>query len=38
MPRSIDLSVYDSVLSDFDKSKIDLKIAMSKIKVKKYEQ
>ena len=38
MPRSIDLSVDAAVLSDFDKSKIDLKTAVSKIKVKKYEQ
>ena len=38
MPKAIDLSVDASVLSDFDKSKIDLKTAVSKIKLKKYEQ
>lgn len=38
MPKAIDLSVDASVLLDFDKSKIDLKTAVSKIKVKKYEQ
>ena len=34
MPRAIELSVDASVLADFDKSKIDLKTAVSKIKVK----
>lgn len=38
MPRAVDLSIDASVLSDYDKSKIDLKTAVSKIKVKKYEQ
>lgn len=38
MPKSIDLSVDASVLADYDKSKIDLKTAVSKIKLKKYEQ
>lgn len=38
MPKAIDLSVDASVLLDFDKSKIDLKTAVSKIKIKKYEQ
>ncbi len=38
MPKAIDLSVEASVLAEYDKSKIDLKTAVSKIKVKKYEQ
>lgn len=38
MPRAIDLSVDAAVLADFDKSKIDLNTAVSKIKVKKYDQ
>ena len=36
MPKSIDLNIEASILADFDKGKIDMKTAVSKIKIKKY--